>query len=159
MMKRKNELWLKALRTIYSNDEITVNLNHPKTTVHLIKPATLENSYFIENFVYRGLPRKFFNLDYDTVIQHPDINGPRREGYDPMIEHENQYQNNDEMKTDSIHGSAPGSIYGRVFNSPAPSERSHLSFQNLHANQSLQESNANYILVPKHHLHIHIFQI
>ena len=40
----KNELWLLALRTIYSNDEITVNLNHPKTTVHLIKPATLDNS-------------------------------------------------------------------------------------------------------------------
>ena len=51
------------------NDEITVDLNHSKTSVHIIKPATLDNSYFIETFAYRGIPTKYFNLDYDTIIR------------------------------------------------------------------------------------------
>ena len=91
---------------------------------------------FFETFVYRGIPTKYFNLDYDTIIR-TGLKGPRRPGYDPMNEDENQ--NNDEMDTNSVHGS----VHNSVYNSPAPSERSHLSLQNLHANPSLQESVAN----------------
>ena len=79
----KNELWVKALHTLYVKDEITIDLNHSKTSVHIIKPATLDNSYFIETFVYRGIPTKYFNLDYDTIIR-TDLKGHRREGYKPM---------------------------------------------------------------------------
>jgi hypothetical protein len=55
----KNELWLKPLRTTYSNDEITVNLNHAKTTVHLIKPATLDNSYLLKLLLIVVYPVNF----------------------------------------------------------------------------------------------------
>ena len=91
------------------NDEITIDLNHSKTSVHIIKPATLDNSYFIETFVYRGLPTKYLNLDYDTIIR-TELKGPRRLPYDPN--HEDENQNNDEMETNSVHSSVQNSVYG-----------------------------------------------
>ena len=103
-----------------------------------MEPSTHANSYFLEVFVYRGIPTKYFNLDYDTLIQHPDIKGHRGVGYDPMHP-QNQNQNNDAIETGSVHDNVHNAI---DLVSPARSERSHLSLQNLHESQSLQESNA-----------------
>lgn len=130
-----NHLDIRALKLIKVGEEIKLNSRaQANSDIELLEQANPNTAYYIETFAYRSLPSKYYTLDYDTIINEPELNGPRRPN-GPNIPIENEPEN--EMDIDE-HIDA---LAAQTPEKSVTSERSHISIKN--ENLRPQKSNSN----------------
>ena len=74
------EIVIRALQPINIGDSIRLKTTNTPASPQIftqLPHATNNNSYFFSIFGYRDLPSKYLTLDFASLVNHPNMKGPR----------------------------------------------------------------------------------